>query len=61
VKCITLDVDWTIERTERLQYLEKLNLLYWDHIKIFLPIQKDIHHHLIFLRGLESLTLNPLV
>jgi hypothetical protein len=31
VKCITLDVDWTIERTERLQFLEKLSLLYQDH------------------------------
>jgi len=33
VKCITLDVDWTVERIKRLQFLKKLSLLYWDHIQ----------------------------
>jgi hypothetical protein len=60
VKCIILNVDWTIKRTERLQYLNKLNLLYGDHKKILFPIQKKIYHHPIFLRGLETLILNSL-
>jgi hypothetical protein len=31
VKCITLNVDWKVKRTKKLQSLDKLNLLYWDH------------------------------
>ncbi len=31
MKCIILDVDWKVKRTKKLQSLDKLNLLYWDH------------------------------
>jgi hypothetical protein len=61
MKCITLDVDWIIKRMERLQSLDKLNLLYWDHRKIFFPIQKYICHHPISWEVCKTLTLNSLI
>jgi hypothetical protein len=33
VKCIALNVDWIVKKTDGLQSLNKLSLLYWDHIQ----------------------------
>jgi len=56
VKCITLDVDWIVKKTNGFQSLNKLSLLYWGHIQ-----DLPSNHHPILPRNLESVTLNPLV